>query len=687
MIFRASLAAALLVPAAFGVAGQPARGLALADMFAMKRVAAPALSPDGRWVAYNLTTCDLAANKNSTDLWISPVSGGTPRPLTNHPSFDGNASWSPDGTMIAFESARSGSTQIWILRLKGGEPRQFTTLSTGASQAVWAPDGTSIAFVSEVFPEYSGKPFNESDALNKKRLDLLDTGKVKAKIMTQLLYRHWDRWVNGMRKHIFVQPLGGGEPRDITPGDRDAVPTSSTFSAGVDYAFSPDGTELAYTASPVPAREEAWRTNYDILSVPVAGGTPTLITSNPAADGCPRYSPDGRYLAYRAQKRAGFEADRWEIMLYERAAGTSRSLTANFDGHAGAPVWAPDGKTLYFEAEEKGEVPIEAVSVRGNDVHPVVRTKTHHDISATRDGKQLLFTQISAVRPAEIFRCDVDGTHLTPVTGVNDSLFAALEIPAPESIWFKGAGGTNVHAWLYKPPSFDPAKKYPLVFMVHGGPQNAWLNSWSFRWNPPLWASQGYIVVAPNPRGSTGFGQQFTDEISGDWGGKVFVDLMNGLAVAQALPFVDSARTAAAGASFGGYMMNWFLGNAPDRFRAIISHDGVYNFESNYGTTDEVWFDEWDHGGSPWQKPEEYARFSPHRFVKNFRTPTLVIHGALDFRVPESEGMQLFTALQKQGVPSKFLYFPDEGHWVTKPANSALWHSTVFDWLARYLAR
>jgi dipeptidyl aminopeptidase/acylaminoacyl peptidase len=505
--------------------------------------------------------------------------------------------------------------------------------------------------------------------------------------MTQLLYRHWDRWVDGKRKHIFVQPVGAGEPRDITPGDRDAVPNSSTFSAGVDYAFSPDGTEIAYTASPVPAREEAWRTNYDILSVSVAGGAPKLITSNPAADGCPRYSPDGRYIAYRAQRRAGFEADRWEIMLYDRAPGTSRSLTANFDGHAGAPVWAPDGKTLYFEAEEKGEVPIQAVSIRGNDVHPLIRTRTHHDISATRDGRRLIFTQISAVRPAEIYRSDADGSHLTPVTGVNDSIFAALEIPAPEAVWFKGAGGTNVHAWLYKPPSFDPAKKYPLVFMVHGGPQNAWLNSWSYRWYPPLWASQGYIVVAPNPRGSTGFGQQFTDDISGDWGGKVFVDLMNGLAVVQALPYVDSSRTAAAGASFGGYMMNWFLGNAPDRFRAIVSHDGVYNFESNFGTTDEVWFDEWDHGGSPWQKPEEYVRFSPHRFARNFRTPTLVIHGALDFRVPESEGMQLFTALQKQGVPSKFLYFPDEGHWVTRPANSELWHITVFDWLARYLAR
>jgi dipeptidyl aminopeptidase/acylaminoacyl peptidase len=492
--------------------------------------------------------------------------------------------------------------------------------------------------------------------------------------------------VDGKRKHIFIQPMEGGEPRDLTPGDRDAVPTSQTFSAGIDYAFSPDGKEIAYTATPVPVHEEAWSTNHDIYTVPVTGGAPKQLTVNPAADGTPRYSPDGKYIAYRAQKRAGFEADCWELILFERATGIMRSLTAQFDGHTGAPVWAPDSRTLYFDAEEKGTVPIFAVTIKGNDVRKLPVQHTNHDISVSRDGKRLVFTEISAMRPGEIYRCAADGSGSAPVTGANDALYAGLDVPTPESFWFDGAGGTKVHEWIFKPPKFDPSRRYPLVYMVHGGPQNAWLDSWSFRWCPSLWAARGYVIVAPNPRGSTGFGQKFTDEISGDWGGKVFVDLMKGLDAVEALPYIDTAHVAAAGASFGGYMMNWFLGNAPDRFKAIVTHDGVYNFESNYGTTDEVWFDDWDHGGSPWQKPEDFARFSPHRYAKNFRTPTLIIHGALDFRVPESEAMQLFTALQKQGVPSKFLYFPDEGHWVLKPANSELWHTTVFGWLDRYLS-
>jgi dipeptidyl aminopeptidase/acylaminoacyl peptidase len=672
---------------ACGLDAQTKRGLELADMFAMKRVASPALSPDGKWVAYNVTTPDLSANKNLTDLWMSPVDGGTARQLTTHASFDGNAAWSPDGMRIAFESLRSGSRQIWLLSMYGGEPKQFTRIAAGAAQAVWSPDGKAIAFVSEVFPAYSEKSFSESDALNRKRLEELESGKVRAKIITRLLYRHWDSWVDGKRKHIFIQPVDGGEPRDLTPGDRDAVLTSQTFSGGIDFAFSPDGREIAYTATPVPAREEAWSTNHDVYTVPAGGGTPKQLTDNPAADGTPRYSPDGKFIAYRAQKRAGFEADRWELMLYERSTGKIRSLTADFDGHTGAPVWAPDSKTLFFDSEEKGSVPIFSVNLKGNDIRKLPVQHTNHEISVSRDGRRLVFTQISAVRPGEIFRCAPDGSGLSPVTGANDALFAGLDVPVPEQFWFEGAGGTKVHSWIFKPPKFDPSRRYPLVYMIHGGPQNAWLDSWSYRWCPSLWAARGYVIVAPNPRGSTGFGQRFTDEISGDWGGKVFVDLMKGLDAVEAFPYIDTGRVAAAGASFGGYMMNWFLGNAPDRFKAIVSHDGVYNFESNYGTTDEVWFDDWDHGGSPWQKPDEYARYSPHRYAKNFRTPTLVVHGALDFRVPESEGMQLFTALQKQGVPSKFLYFPDEGHWVLKPLNSELWHTTVFSWLAEYLGQ
>jgi dipeptidyl aminopeptidase/acylaminoacyl peptidase len=681
---RFALSALLLAGSVILSPAQAKRGLAIGDFFAMKRIADPALSPDGKWVAYNVTTADRGANKNITALRMSPLDGGPERELTNNPSFNGNAAWSPDGKWIAFESSRSGAEQIWLLATEGGDPQQFTTLSTGASQAVWSPDGKSIAFVSEVFPGFSSLPFRESDALNRKKLDERENGKVKARLITHLMYRHWNRWVEGKRAHIFVQPVGG-EPLDVTPGDRDAVPTSATFSGGLDFCFSPDGREIAYTATPLPSQGEAWSTNHDIYTVPSNGGVPKQITTNPAADGFPRYSPDGRYIAYRAQRRSGFEADRWELMLYERGTGAVRSLTQNFDLHVGPFLWAPDGGMLYFEAEEKGAVPVFRVSITGNDVQKVFEGHSNHDIRITADGKFLVFTHVSAVRPAEIYRCRTDGTGATAVTGINDAVFAGLDVPSPTSITYDGEGGTKIQAWIYTPPGFSKSRRYPLVFMVHGGPQGAWLDGWSYRWNPPLWAARGYVVMAPNPRGSTGFGQQFTDEISRDWGGKVYTDLLKGMDYAAGLPYIDGNRMAAAGASFGGYMMNWFLGNAGSRFRAIVSHDGSYNFESNYGTTDELWFDEWEHGGTPWQKPDEFTASSPHRFAKNFRTPTLVIHGALDFRVPESEGMQLFTALQRQGVPSEFLYFPDEGHWVLKPANSELWHTTVFDWLARYL--
>jgi len=664
---------------------QSKRPLRLGDLFFMKRISSPSLSPDGNWVAYTITTPDLEANTSYSELWISSIDGGITQRLTTHPSSGRNPVWSPNGKKLAFESSRSGGNQIWILTLGEGEPKQLTTISTEASQPVWSPDASMIAFVSRVFPEFSSKPFALSDSMNHSRLEERDRTPVKARVYTQLLYRHWDSWNDGRRKHIFIQRLERPEPLDLTPGDRDATPTSSTFSAGADFAFSPDGSEIAYTATPYPTRTEAWNINHDIYVVPITGGTPRQLTTNPAADGAPRYSPDGRYIAYRAQSRPSFEADRWQLMLYERRTGSVRSLTANFDASVISPMWAPDSHTLFFESEAEGEVPVFAVSVTGNDVRRIVAGSTNHDVQISADGTTLIFNRVSAVRPSEIFTSRVDGTQLTAVTHVNDDLFAELDIPPPETISYIGAEGTPIQAWLYKPPQFDPTKRYPLVMLVHGGPQNAWLNSWSYRWNPPLWAAQGYVVLAPNPRGSTGFGQKFVDEISHDWGGNAFQDLVKGLDYAQSLPYVDKQRTAAAGASFGGYMINWFQAKIPERFRTLVCHSGTYNFVSMYGETDEVWFDEWDHGGPPWKSPEDFEKFSPHRFAGNFKTPQLIIHGQLDYRVPVGEGMQMFTALQRQGIPSKFVYFPDEGHWILKPANSEFWHKTVFDWLASYL--
>jgi dipeptidyl aminopeptidase/acylaminoacyl peptidase len=661
------------------------RPLELADMFRIQRVSDPALSPDGQWVAYTLTTPDLAANATSTDIWIVPSGGGTARRLTSHPAHDRLPAWSPDGSRIMFASTRSGSQQLWMIHPDGTGEKQLTAISTDASDGVWSPDGKAIAFVSEVFPEFSALPFAESDSLNRMKLEQTASGKVRAKIITRLLYREWNSWRDGKRKHIFIQTIAGGEPRDLTPGDRDAVPFSQTFSAGIDFAFSPDGTEIAFTATPWPVREEAWRTNHDIYSVPVTGGTPRQITTNPAADGYPRYSPDGRYLVYRAQSVPDNEAGRWQLMLQERATGTIRSLTSGFDASPGPPVWSTDSRRLFFAAEKEGNEPVYTVSVAGDDVRPLFADGVNGDISVVPDGTRLLFTHTTAVRPVELYTMSVDAGTPKQITNVNDALFSGLAISPPTALWFDGAGGTRIHSWLYTPPGFDSTRRYPFIYLVHGGPQNAWLNAWSYRWNPALWAAQGYVVMTPNPRGSTGFGQKFVDEITGDWGGKVFVDLMKGLDVAEALPYVDRDRKAAAGASFGGYMMNWFQAKAGGRFKTLVTHCGTFNFYNSWGATEEIWFDAWERGGTPWENPDGYERFSPHKYLANFSTPNLVIHNELDYRVPLSDGMQLFTTLQRRGIPSKFLYFPDEGHWVLKPANSKLWHTTVFDWLAGYL--
>jgi dipeptidyl aminopeptidase/acylaminoacyl peptidase len=670
------------------VAGQAAsqRPMEIDDLFQAKRLSDPQISPDGRWVAYTVTAVDQVENRTDSDVWLVPAQGGEPRRLTNSPKQDRHPRWSPDGKWIVFESNRGGDFQIYVIRVDGGEAVKLTSLSTEAQQPVWSPDGQHIAFVSAVFPEFSDQPFAQSDAANKKKMEEREKSKVKARILTELLYRHWDSWVDGKRQHLFVLSVkdGGasGDPRDVTPGDRDAIPTSSTFSAGDDFDFSPDGRYLAYTATPAPAREEAWSTNHDIYEVNLETGRRRQITTNPAADGFPRYSPDGKYLAYRAQSRPGFESDRWQLMLYDRATGDRRSLTADFDSWVEAFVWAPDSQSLFFEAEKKAAKPVWSVSIQGGPVRRVFREADNGEIAVAPDGQSIVFTHQSLSRPAEIWRARVSGGTSQTLTHANDALFSQISLNEPESVWFDGADGARVQMWIIQPPHFDSSRKYPLVFWVHGGPQGAFLDSWSYRWNPQLWAAQGYVLALPNPRGSTGFGQQFVNEISRDWGGRVFQDLMNGLAYLERQPYVDSSRMAAAGASFGGYMMNWFQGHT-DKFKTLITHDGVYNFWNMFGATDEIWFDQWEHG-IPWQT-DQFDKFSPHRFAANFKTPNLIIHNELDFRVPMSEGLSLFTTLQRKGIPSKLLSFPDEGHWVLKPRNSALWHRTVFDWLAQYL--
>ncbi len=659
---------------------QSKRPMEIDDLFRIKRIADPQISPDGKFVAYGVGTVDKESNRTNYDIHIVPVDGGAAQ-IIGGPKQERHPRWSPDGTTIAFESNRDGASQLYLYNVATKVITKLTSLSSEASQAVWSPDGRSIAFVSAVFPEFSEKPFAESDSLNKQQQDARDNSKVKARIFTKLLYRHWDSWVDDKRLHIFIVPAAGGSPRDVTPGDRDAQPPSMTFSFGDDFAFSPDGTELAYTATPLPVHDESWSTNHDIYTVNCATGIRTQITFNTAADGFPRYSPDGLFLSYRAQSRTGFEADRWQVMLYNRSTHEIRSLTKQWDRSAGGPEWSADSKTLFFQAEDQADQPLWSISRAGGEPKRLYSAGAvlSFSLSAT---SRIAFSRALMTRSPEVFISDSDGSNEHQISADNNELFAGLDIPAPEKIWYMGAKVKN-QAWLIRPPGFDPAKKYPLIYLVHGGPQGAWENGWSFRWCPVLWAAQGYVIVAPNPTGSTGFGQKFTDDISRDWGGKVFTDLMKGLDyVTTTYPFIDSTRMAAAGASYGGYMMNWFQGHTK-RFKTLVTHDGTFNFYSMYGVTEETWFDEWEHG-IPWET-KNFDKYSPHNGAKNFSTPNLIIHGELDYRVPIAEGLSLFTTLQRKGIQSKFLYFPDEGHWVLKPQNSQLWHTTVFNWLKDFL--
>jgi dipeptidyl aminopeptidase/acylaminoacyl peptidase len=482
-------------------------------------------------------------------------------------------------------------------------------------------------------------------------------------------------------------PAAGGEPKDVTPGDRDAFPTSDTFATGENFTFSPDSRYLVFTA--VPARNEAWSTNYDICRTPVSGGRKEwecLTRNNPAADSGPVFSPAGGTLAYRAQKRPGFEADRWELVVVPVDSsgafqGQPRSVTSHLDRWVDGFAWAPDNRTMFVTAEDHAATGIFEVDVESGELRKIHDGGTNTSLTVSRSGNIMAFSKAALDHPAELCLAGYKKFNGSRKFH-NAAVLAELDLPRPESVTVKVAGA-EMQMWILKPPGFDPNKKWPLAFLVHGGPQGAWEDGWSYRWCPELWAAQGYVVALPNPRGSTGFGQKYIDEISGDWGGKCYDDLMAGVDYLEKQPYIDTERMAAAGASFGGYMMNWFQGHTT-KFKTLITHCGVYNFDSMYALTDELWFDEWEHGGPPWANRHSYEKHSPHKFAKSFKTPMLIIHNDYDFRVPVAEGLQLFTTLQRLGVPSKMINFPDESHWVLKPANSAYWHKEVFAWLKKY---
>ena len=673
------VASSEFVPAQAQVQAPGGRHFTVEEMLKLRRVSDPQLSPDGRYVAYVVTDVSLEKNSRVNHLWVVPVAGGEPVPLVQTDKSDTSPRWSPDGKKLAFLSTRDGSSQVWVVDMgpgrAAGQPRKVTSLTTEASSFTWSPDGKRFAFASDVFPACA------TIACDEQALKDFDGRKSKAHVFDQLLFRHWVAWKDGRFSHVFLVPSdGSAAPRDLTPGSADVPP----FSLGGpdDYAFSPDSKELAFARKTDPV--EAISTNSDLFLLDLAdpAAKARKITTNPAADGGPAYSPDGRYIAYRAQQRPGFEADRWQLMLYDRKSGEHKSITASWDRSVDSYSWSPDSTALTVTAEQAGEGALFLVELAGKAPFQVTSGGTVGDVRGNADGT-FIFTRHTLDQPTEIYRVSAKDGRLGPLTRTNPGL-AAFKLRPAEKVWFEGAGGTKIQAWVVKPPDFVEGRKYPLLYLVHGGPQNSWQDGWTFRWNAQVFASAGYVVFMPNPRGSTGFGQQFTDDISGDWGGKVYEDLMKGVDFAESLPYVDKGRTGAAGASYGGYMMDWFLGHTT-RFRAIVTHAGVYNLTSMYGVTEELWFPEWDLKGTPWANPDLYAKLSPHTYAKNFKTPTLVTHGELDFRVPIGEGLQLFTTLQRQGVPSKMVYFPDEGHWINKPANSALWYHEFIAWMDRWV--
>lgn len=649
------------------------------DLLKVRRVSDPQVSPKGDLVAFTITDMDTTANRGTTQIYLVPLAGGEMRQLTNDENSSASPRWSPDGEKLAFVSARDGEDQIWTIDVSSGALKKITSVSTGAGDPVWSPDGSLIAFTSEIYPEC------KDDGCNKRMSDARAQTKVKPHVADRLLYRHWKSWKDGKRSHVFVVSSQGGEARDLTPGDYDAPP----FSLGgmTDYAFSPDSKELAFASN--HDKVEATSTNSDVWVVSVRGGAAKNITANNRGyDGSPRFSSNGRFLAYRSQVTPGFESDRFRLMLYDRKTGRAQSLTETLDSWVDEYTFSPDSQTIYLTAEDRGRNPIHSVSVNGGPVRKVVADGFNGEIGVTRDGRSVVFSRSSMAKPSEIYRANIDGTGATPLTTTNDAFISSFKLQPGEEVTWTGGAGAKVAGWIVKPANFNARRKYPLVVLIHGGPQGAWNDNWGYRWNPQVWANNGYVVFMPNPRGSTGFGQRFVNEISGDWGGKVFVDISNGVAMAANLPYVDKNRIGAAGASYGGYMIDWIEGHNNDprfTYKVLVSHDGVYNLTAMYGATEELWFPEWEFKGTPWTNKPMYERWSPHNFVQNFKTPILVITNDLDFRVPVTEGLQMFTAAQRMGVESKLVDFSDEGHWVQKPGNSIFWYNTVLDWVDKHL--
>ena len=665
------------------LASAESRGLTALDLVSMHRLSDPQPSPDGSQVVYTLRETDLEANRGRTDLWLIGLDGDEPLRLTTDEGGDSHPRWAPDGSRIYFLTSRSGSSQVWAIEpAEGAAPEQVSDLPLDVGGFTVSPDGASLAVALEVFVDCPDL------ACTAERLEKKAAAQTTGLVYDQLFVRHWDTWKDGRRNHVFLLPVRGEgkkAPLDLARG-LDADIPSKPFGDMSELAFVPDGSGVVFAARDA-GREEPWSTNFDLYFSPLDGSAaPQKLTSNPAWDTHPVFSPDGKTLAYTAMERAVFEADQFNIVLRGWPDGPVRTLTADWDRSVGSMSFAPDGKSMLVTAGDVGHVALFRIDVESGAVETVYRDGHVRSPGVAQGG--LIFGLDRFEHPVDLMFLPDGEAEARALTSVNAERLGEIEMGQYEQYSFPGWNDETVYGWVMKPAGYEEGKKYPVAFLIHGGPQGSFDNDFHYRWNPQVYAGAGYAVVTIDFHGSTGYGQAFTDSITGDWGGKPLEDLQKGWAAAlERYDFLDGERSCALGASYGGYMINWIAGRWNDAFRCLVNHDGLFNLESMYYSTEELWFPEWEMGGTPWQVPKNFNRFNPMRFVQKWQTPMLVIHGALDYRVVDTEGLATFTALQRRGVPSKLLYFPDENHWVLKPHNSIQWHDEVLGWLDQWTAQ
>ena len=673
--------AAAQSPAARG-AGQP---FTVEDLVRLKRLSDPEVSPDGRYVAYVLRETDIEANKGRNSLWLLDLAQKNAQPLrlTNNPANDTSPRWAPDSRTLYFLSSRGGSSQVWRIHTDGGEATRVTNYPLDVGAFKVSPRGDALAVGMDVLPE-CGDPRCTKDKLDARAKD-----KATGRVYDKMFIRHWDTWNDGTRSHLFVAHLGADgmaeAPVDLSKS-LDADVPSKPFGGDEDFDFSPDGTTLVFSAR-IAGRTEPLSTNFDLFQVAVDGSSAPrdLTANNPAWDAQPVFLKNGD-LAWLAMDHPGFEADRFHIMLKDAHTGTVRALAQSWDYSVSRLGALPDGHTLLATTADLGQTALYVIDVKTGKPRKLVGTGEVQAYSPAKD--QIVYALASVGAPADLFAIPATGGSAKQLTHVNESILADRHMSEYEQFSFKGWNDETVYGYVMKPYGFEAGKRYPIAFVVHGGPQTSLQNDWTYRWNAEAFAGGGYAVVLIDFHGSPGYGQAFTDSISKDWGGKPLVDLKKGLEAAIArYNWLDGNRACALGASYGGFMMNWIEGNWPDRFRCIVNHDGVFDQRMMYYSTEELWFAEWENGGTQYEHPDNYEKFNPVDFVSKWQTPMLIIHGEQDFRIPYSQGIGAFTALQRRNVESKLLVFPDENHWVLKPANSVLWYHTVMGWLDEHLKK